>query len=423
MSLSHYLASITVKQFGAARRGSEPLVSCEDLDGLTEAMEKLVEHDILAMPVYSHATHEYMGLIGMLEIVKYIADLHWTYIESPAPYRKAEMHVALAAARVESVYTHRHVKIASSASYLTVLQTFLQARASSSTTTTATTGGGGGPLRRLAVSDGSGGAGSVTHLVTLSELVDCVAEGRGVLAAALARPVSSLAVIKAVAAAAAAGDGGLDSMFETSGSGRTDSKHDLVETTSGPLAVVSVPRVLTVSTSAKAIEAFRLMVSTGASAIPVVDFECRVQGVMSVHGIQRVMQSAEGVGVLYDEDCLTFGKRDWGVRVVGIQSARASAVSRRASVAADGSGDASKPRLSRWASVADQAHAAEPEGCPPVFVGLADSLDTVLERMHENRMHHVWVVDGKRRPIGCVSLMDLLHDLLNNSNTATASAV
>ncbi|KAL2917108.1 hypothetical protein HK105_203172 [Polyrhizophydium stewartii] len=341
-SLAHYLGSKTVKDF-IASRPARPLVSCEDIDALPEAMQRLVDNGVLAMPVYSHSTGEYVGLIGMLEIVKCIADLHWEFLESPKPYREAEIYVEFNKRRVSETLTPRQVKISESATYLVAIQTLIS-----------------GGLRRLPVMDAS--TGRITHIVTESEVVDVVFEGLSVLdPAILARPLSRLGVLSHLAARQST-----DDLFRVSVTGRTDSKLELMET-----GLVSVNGI------AKAIEAFRVIVSTGVSAVPIVDFDQAIQSTISVRDIRRIAANAANVRVLYEEDCAAFSRRAWAERGVDQPG---------------GEGDKASQ--------------------PLIFVSKDDTVRTAVERLHANKMHRVWVVDDKRRPVGVVTLRDVVGDLL-----------
>eukprot|EP00842_Homolaphlyctis_polyrhiza_P004431 jgi/Hompol1/498/HPOL_005331-RA len=109
-----------------------------------------------------------------LEIVKFIADLHWEFLQSPKPYREAEIYVEFNKAIVETLLTPRQVKIPANATYLIALQTLMS-----------------GNLRRLPVvashakaqrdkeADGSAQNGanpSIIHIVTETEIVKIIHE-------------------------------------------------------------------------------------------------------------------------------------------------------------------------------------------------------------------------------------------------------
>ena len=43
-----------------------------------------------------------------------------------------------------------------------------------------------------------------------------------------------------------------------------------------------------------------------------------------------------------------------------------------------------------------------------MYCKLEDKLEDVLELMSTGAVHRIWVVDDERKPIGCVSLVDIL---------------
>ena len=48
----------------------------------------------------------------------------------------------------------------------------------------------------------------------------------------------------------------------------------------------------------------------------------------------------------------------------------------------------------------------------PVVVHAGDSVGMVVQLLAESRLHHVYVVDGARRPVGVLALADVLRALV-----------
>ena len=226
-------------------------------------------------------------------------------------------------------------------------------------------------LRRLPVVDSDG---KVVYMVTETQIVawlyDALVSSNGITGkekSVLEKPITELDAL-----AHLKGKSETD-LFSLSKTGRTDSKLDLEES-----------NFLAINGIAKAIEAFRVLVSTGASAVPIVDFDQKILGTVSVRDIRRIASNAENVSVLYREDAATFSKRAWAARVRSI---------------------ANLPPIE------DQV--VDDDGFKPlIFVTLKDSVKTVLTRFHQNQMHRVWVVDEKSRPIGVVTLKDIVELLV-----------
>ncbi len=50
----------------------------------------------------------------------------------------------------------------------------------------------------------------------------------------------------------------------------------------------------------------------------------------------------------------------------------------------------------------------------PLLVHASDSMALVIQLLAESRLHHVYVVDLKRRPVGAVSLTDIIQALVKH---------
>jgi CBS-domain-containing membrane protein len=48
----------------------------------------------------------------------------------------------------------------------------------------------------------------------------------------------------------------------------------------------------------------------------------------------------------------------------------------------------------------------------PVVVQVGDSVAVVVQLLAESRLHHVYVVDSARRPVGVLALTDVLRALV-----------
>lgn len=131
-----------------------------------------------------------------------------------------------------------------------------------------------------------------------------------------------------------------------------DSKLDLYEDSG----------VIQVNQIAKAIEAFRLIISTHVSAVPIVDGNDLIMGCVSVRHIRAISSNASDIKVLYDEICGEFIKRS-------------------------------------SLTVAD------------ITVTKNDTLKTVIEKFHSNRIHRLWVIENKKI-VGAVTVKNLFMEML-----------
>jgi CBS domain-containing protein len=48
-----------------------------------------------------------------------------------------------------------------------------------------------------------------------------------------------------------------------------------------------------------------------------------------------------------------------------------------------------------------------------VSVKSDDTLEDVLKKLSEHRIHRIFVVDDEKKPIGCISLKDLLFEIIS----------
>ena len=131
-----------------------------------------------------------------------------------------------------------------------------------------------------------------------------------------------------------------------------DSKLDLYQDTG----------IIVVNQIAKAIEAFRLIISTHVSAVPIVDSNEGIIGCVSTRHIRAISSNAADIRVLYDEKCGEFIKRS-------------------------------------SLTVED------------VTVSKNDTLKTVIEKLNGNKIHRLWVIEDKK-VIGAITVKNLLAEML-----------
>jgi CBS domain-containing protein len=132
-----------------------------------------------------------------------------------------------------------------------------------------------------------------------------------------------------------------------------DSKLDLYQDTG----------IITVNQIAKAIEAFRLIISTHVSAVPIVDSSQKIIGCVSSRHIRAISSNASQIKVLYDETCGEFIKR--------------SAL-----------------------TVED------------ISISKNDTLKTVLEKFYTNKIHRLWVIENEKI-IGAVTVKNFFTEMLD----------
>lgn len=293
----------------------ESLLFVNDNEPLEVAFKKLVQNKVLAMPVYDSFKGEFKGLIGLLEVVNFIANLHWELLLESIPYREADMYVRFGQTYVEDLITQPHVKIHDTSNFAVVAKTLLS-----------------GDYRRIPVINDQG---HVVHVITISEMVDMVYNGIAEL-----DPIFLKMQVKdmkhMVAILKKVGDSKLD-LYQDAG-------------------------IVLVNQIAKAIEAFRLIVSTHVSAVPIVDGSDEIMGCVSVRHIRAISSNASDIKVLYDETCGEFIKRS-------------------------------------TLTVAD------------ITVSKYDTLKTVIEKMYSNKIHRLWVIEDKKI-VGALTVKNLFTEML-----------
>jgi CBS domain-containing protein len=132
-----------------------------------------------------------------------------------------------------------------------------------------------------------------------------------------------------------------------------DSKLDLYQDTG----------IIPVNQIAKAIEAFRLIISTHVSAVPIVDSSEKIIGCVSTRHIRAISSNASEVKVLYDETCGEFIKRS-------------------------------------TLKVED------------ISVSKYDTMKTVLEKFYVNKIHRLWVIENEKI-VGAVTVKNLFTEMLD----------
>ncbi len=229
------------------------------------------------------------------------------------------MYVRFNDAIVSDLVTPGHVKVQASSNLAVVAQTLASSE-----------------YRRLPVIDDKG---DVIHVITFTEIVSLLHKGLSALSQDfLTKKVSALPHLTEALAK----------------SSSHDSKVDLYD----------VAGIICVSEVAKTIEAFRLIIGTNVSAVPIVNKENRLIGSVAVRDIRAIANNAADVRVLYDETVGDFIQRS----AVPVSS---------------------------------------------LSVSLDEPLSAVIQKLHESRIHRVWVVrDGAI--IGAVTLKDILNEMVGH---------
>ncbi|KAJ3038538.1 hypothetical protein HDV00_000543 [Rhizophlyctis rosea] len=348
-----FLASKQVKKYAST---GKPLVSCEDLEFVSDVMQKLVDNRVLACPVYQHG-ERFIGLIDMLDIITFLTTLHWTLSRESPSYRDADFTNKFTTTRVHEIIplpktasgSQRNLHNDRASAWVSHTATYLDvARVMVET----------GMYRVPVLEEGRGkgsvgkeGTGEVVHIVTQREMIELLFDGLGELPLNfLIRPIR---------------------------------------------AFLHPPTPPTpIHTTAKAIEAFRVLISTHVSAVPIVtghphtDTENTLYGSISIHHIRRLASNASNVRVLYDEECGVFCRRGGGVR--------------RGSLGSD---------INVAASVEGTTGGGGEDERGVVEVKVGDGIRTVVEKLNGNKCHRCWVVDDLGRVTGQVSLIDVLREM------------
>ncbi|KAJ3055915.1 hypothetical protein HK097_008724 [Rhizophlyctis rosea] len=345
-----WLAARKVKKFASTGR---PVVSCEDRETVAEVMQKLVDNRVLACPVYHHGTNGFIGLIDMMHIINFLTDLHWHLNHESPSYRDADYQNNFTTTPIHSLLPdlkkrttpynpapYHTAWVPHTATYLDVAKVMVQS----------------GEFRVAVVEEGRGkglkiGDGSVLHIVTQREMIELLFDGLGDI------PINFQ--IKPIRA-----------------------------------FTQTPPEPTPIHNTARAIEAFRVLISTHVTAVPIVTGPPSSQtlfGSISIHHIRRLASNASNVRVLYDEDCGTFCKRGGGVRRGSLGSSLDIAQSVEATTGGAG----------------------EDEG-EVMGVSLKDSVRTVMEKLNGNKCHRCWVVEGGK-VLGQVSLFDILREMIGDA--------
>ncbi|KAJ3128338.1 hypothetical protein HK098_004748 [Nowakowskiella sp. JEL0407] len=126
--------------------------------------------------------------------------------------------------------------------------------------------------------------------------------------------------------------------------------------------------IIMVNAIAKAIEAFRVIVERKVSAVPIVDANQKLIATISVRDIRSISHDASQIKLLYENDCLQFSK------II-------------------------RNREDNLALT------------PAVTCSLDDTMEDVLVRLNESKIHRVWIVDNTKKLVGVVALRDILAEL------------
>ena len=233
------------------------------------------------------------------------------------------MYVRFNQTFVEDLISQSHVKIHDTSSnfYISCLDFAVIAKTLLS-----------GDYRRIPVVNDQG---RVVHVITVSQMVDMVYNGISEL-----DPIFLKMQVKDMKH--------LAPILEKF----VDSKLDLYQ----DAGIIQVNQI------AKAIEAFRLIISTHVSAVPIVDANECIIGCVSISQIRAISSNASNIKVLYDYTCGEFIKRS----VLKV---------------------------------------------PDITVSKHDTLKTVIEKFNSNKIHRLWVIE-EEKIIGAVTVKNLFTEML-----------
>jgi predicted transcriptional regulator len=132
-----------------------------------------------------------------------------------------------------------------------------------------------------------------------------------------------------------------------------DSKIDLYQETG----------IIPVNLIAKAIEAFRLIVSTHVSAVPVVNDTGAILGCISIRHIREIANNASDIKVLYDETSGEFIKRS--------------------SLSVD-----------------------------DITIQKSDTMETAIKKLYQNKIHMLWIIQDNNTILGSLTVKHILAEML-----------
>eukprot|EP00899_Mesostigma_viride_P021036 jgi/Mesvir1/28934/Mv17718-RA.1 len=137
--------------------------------------------------------------------------------------------------------------------------------------------------------------------------------------------------------------------------------------TSKGARATSLRQVVRVCDTTKAIQAFRVIIGSGVTAVPVVDAGDRVVGTISMRDIQDMASDCSRLQDMYNTDCVDFSMRAHRKRGTG----------------------------------------ADKDG---VCVTLSSTLGEVVQLLHNLALHRLWVVDYDHRLISVVAVIDVIKE-------------
>ena len=260
-----------------------------------------------------------------MEIVNFISTLHWELLLESIPYREADMYVRFNQTYVEDLIVQPHVKIQNNSSKLIIAIKLKDFSVIAKTILS-------GDYRRIPVLNDHG---KVMHVITITQMVDQIQQGiSDIDPAFLKYKVEDMKHLVPI--------------FQK----MKDSKVDLYQETG----------IITVNQIAKAIEAFRLIISTHVSAVPIVDRNDQIIGCVSTRHIRAISSNAADIRVLYDEVCGEFIKRS--------------------------------------TLTVDE-----------ITISKSDTMKAVIDKLHSNKIHRLWVID-QNIIVGAVTVKNLLKEML-----------
>jgi len=131
-------------------------------------------------------------------------------------------------------------------------------------------------------------------------------------------------------------------------------------------------RVVSVHEDSVAMDAFRLMVEKDITGVAVIDNEGKLTGTVSIRDLKAISTDTRMFWRLY-QTCKNF--------LLKVKSGETT-------------GD--RPRS-------------------PVTVKATDTLEIVIKKLNEHNIHRVFIIDDAKRPIGVISLKDILLEIINYS--------
>jgi len=190
----------------------------------------------------------------------------------------------------------------------------------------------------------------------------------------------------------------LDNLSNTSEVVRTYLKNSLNDFHLG-----KIQRVISLNTTAKAVDAFNVIQRNRVTGVPVVDSNGAIVGNLSARDIRSLVGSPDKFDRLFD----TLSEFLEGIQEDRLGNSHVHAHSAPTSPLSSGA-FASRPNAPAPSAAPEVVNASW--RVPTAFtVDWDDSTGSVLHQLVEKNIHRAYIVDEARRPVGVVTLTDIIR--------------